>query len=64
MNRPLPFFAALATFCEELAPIASPLVDTIGQTAAAVERAQAITTGRAPRRMASAADLHQFSEDD
>jgi len=64
MTQRLPFFAALATFCQELAPVASPLVHTVGETAAAIERAQAISSGRAPRQMASAADPCAFPEDD
>ena len=64
MTQRLPFFATLATFCRELAPVASPLVDTLGETAAAIERAQAISSGRTPRQMVSALDVSQFPEDD
>lgn len=33
------FWTTIATFCRELAPISGPLLDCIGQTAAAIERA-------------------------
>ena len=33
------FLTTIATYCRELAPISSPLLDCIGQTAAAIERA-------------------------
>ncbi len=34
------FWTTIATFCRELAPISGPLLDSIGQTAAAIERAK------------------------
>ncbi|WP_143594061.1 hypothetical protein [Synechococcus sp. BO 8801] len=34
------FWTTVATFCRELAPISGPLLDCIGQTAAAIERAE------------------------
>jgi hypothetical protein len=33
------FWTTIATFCRELAPISGPLLDCIGQTAAAIDRA-------------------------
>jgi len=34
------FWTTVATFCRELAPISGPLLDSIGQTAAAIDRAE------------------------
>ncbi|MCP9796204.1 hypothetical protein [Cyanobium sp. Lug-B] len=34
------FWTTIAIFCRELAPISGPLLDCIGQTAAAIERAE------------------------
>lgn len=34
------FWATIATFCRELAPISGQLLDCIGQTAAAIDRAE------------------------
>lgn len=33
------FWSTIATFCRELAPVSGPLLDSISQTAAAIERA-------------------------
>jgi hypothetical protein len=62
MTTPLPFFAAAAAFFQELAPVASPLMSVLGETSAAVHRAQEIYSGRAPLR--SAAVTHYLEEDE
>ncbi len=41
------FWTTIATFCRELAPISGPLLDCIGQTAAAIDRAG--SQSQAPR---------------
>ena len=61
MTTPLPFFAAVAAFCQELAPVASPLISVLGETSAAVHRAQETSSGRT--RLRSAAVTY-FPEDD
>jgi uncharacterized protein (DUF927 family) len=61
MTTPLPFFAAVAAFCQELAPVASPLISVLGETSAAVHRAQETSAGRT--RLCSAAVAY-FPEDD
>lgn len=33
------FWTSLATYCQELAPVAGPLLGAVGETAAAVDRA-------------------------
>ncbi|MCP9796136.1 hypothetical protein [Cyanobium sp. Lug-B] len=33
------FWSTIATFCRELAPVSGALLDSIGQTAAAIDRA-------------------------
>jgi hypothetical protein len=33
------FWSSLATYCQELAPVAGPLLGAVGETASAVERA-------------------------
>jgi hypothetical protein len=33
------FWTTIATYCRELAPISGPFLDTISQTAAAIDRA-------------------------
>ena len=33
------FWTSLASYCQELAPVAGPLLDAVGNTAEAVERA-------------------------
>jgi hypothetical protein len=62
MTTPLPFFAAAAAFFQELAPVASPLMSVLGETSAAVHRAQETASGRAPLR--SAAVTQYLVEDD
>jgi hypothetical protein len=49
MSKPLPFFAAAAALLQELAPVASPLVSVLSETSAAIDRAQSISSGEAPR---------------
>lgn len=41
-------WAQFATFCQELAGVAGPLLNALGDTAAAVDRAQAINSGSLP----------------
>ena len=53
MTTPLPFFAAVAAFCQELAPIAGSLVSVLGETSAAVHRAQETSSGRLPLHSAA-----------
>lgn len=38
------FFTALSAFCQELAPVAGPLLAAVGETASAVDRANRIST--------------------
>lgn len=33
------FFTALSAFCQELAPVAGPLLTTVAETASAIDRA-------------------------
>lgn len=53
MTTPLPFFAAAAAFFQELAPVATPLMSVLGETSAAVHRAQETSAGRTALRSAS-----------
>ena len=46
------FWTTVATFCRELAPVSGPLLDCIGQTAAAIDRA-----GYAERTMRTRLDI-------
>lgn len=48
------FWATIATFCRELAPISGPLLDSISQTAAAIDRA-----GYGTRSLRAELDLDQ-----
>jgi hypothetical protein len=43
------FWSTIATFCRELAPVSGALLDCIGQTAAAIERAEHGTRSHRPR---------------
>jgi hypothetical protein len=63
MTTPLPFFAAVAAFCQELAPVASPLISVLGETSAAVHRAQETSSGRTPLRSAAVSYLPEEGED-
>lgn len=38
------FWTSLASYCQELAPVAGPLLDAVGNTAEAVDRAGRQTT--------------------
>lgn len=38
------FWTSLASFCQELAPVAGPLLSAVGETASAVDRAGRSTT--------------------
>lgn len=38
------FWTSLASYCQELAPVAGPLLSAVGDTASAVERAGRSTT--------------------
>jgi hypothetical protein len=62
MTTPLPFFAAAAAFFQELAPVASPLMSALGETSAAVHRAQQTASGRT--RLGSAAVSYLPEEDE
>lgn len=63
MTTPLPFFAAVAAFCQELAPVASPLISVLGETSAAVHRAQETSSGRTRLRSAAVSYLPEEDED-
>ena len=63
MTTPLPFFAAAAAFFQELAPVASPLMSVLGETSAAVHRAQEISSGRVPLRSAAPTSFLEEDED-
>lgn len=64
MTTPLPFFAAAAAFFQELAPVASPLMSVLGETSAAVHRAQETSAGRTPLRSASPTSFLPEDEED
>ena len=48
------FWTTVTTFCRELAPVSGPLLDCIGQTAAAIERVE-----RGTRSLRAELDLDQ-----
>jgi hypothetical protein len=48
------FWSTIATFCRELAPISGPLLNCIGQTAAAIDRAES-----EPRRLRQVLDVNR-----
>lgn len=64
MTTPLPFFAAVAAFCRELAPVATPLVSILGETSAAVQRAQETASGRASLRITTSCLSEEGDDED
>lgn len=55
------FWTSLASYCQELAPVAGPLLSAVGETASAVDRAGRST--RALRGESSAAERLLSAED-
>jgi hypothetical protein len=51
------FWATLASYCQELAPVAGPLLGAVGDTAEAVERAGRQTKALRASSRTLAADL-------
>jgi hypothetical protein len=57
------FWNQLATYCQELAPVAGPLLGAVGDTASAVERAGRQTRSLQASSRTLAADLLATEDD-
>lgn len=57
------FWSSLATYCQELAPVAGPLLGAVGETANAVERANRQTKALRSATRTLEADLLATEDD-
>lgn len=57
------FWSSLATYCEELAPVAGPLLGAVGATADAVERANTQTKALGSRSRTLRRELASAEDD-